>query len=203
MNKFIISVIIFVCLATTSFGQQRFKAGVIIGLNASQINGDANAGFNKLGLMGGLRAAAILGPKSELGLEILYSQRGSQSDLIPSSGLLVARIRTSYVEVPVYYTFMDWAVEDLDYYRMHFHAGFSYGRLIEASTNVDEILTDAFNENDVAFIVGFTYNINENWGAGFRYNRSIIPLFKRSDDNPINTNTLWSFFLSFNTCYNF
>ena len=203
MNKFLISILFLICVATTGFGQRRFKAGVTVGLNASQINGDANAGFNKLGLMGGLKAAAILGPKSEFGLEILYSQRGSQSDLIPNSGLLVAKIRTNYIEVPVYYTFMDWEVEDLDYYRMHFNVGFSYGRLIGSSTNVDDILVNAFNENDVAFIVGFTYNINENWGAGFRYNRSIIPLFKRTDDNPINANTLWSFFLSFNTSYNF
>ncbi|MCC7507153.1 MAG: hypothetical protein IT259_17735, partial [Saprospiraceae bacterium] len=45
--------------------QQRFKAGIIAGLTASQIDGDESAGYHKVGLQGGLRGVVILGGKQD------------------------------------------------------------------------------------------------------------------------------------------
>ena len=39
--------------------RQRFKAGVIAGITAAQIDGDASAGYNKVGLQGGLRGIVL------------------------------------------------------------------------------------------------------------------------------------------------
>ena len=52
--------------------QQRFKAGVIAGVTASQIDGDASAGFHKVGLQGGLRGIVVLKPRQEASIEFLY-----------------------------------------------------------------------------------------------------------------------------------
>jgi len=52
---------------------------MVAGINASQINGDAEAGYHKVGLNIGARGGAILGEKWEAALEILLSQQGSQA----------------------------------------------------------------------------------------------------------------------------
>jgi len=82
---------------------QRFKAGFNLGLTAAQINGDDSAEFNKLGLSAGVRAYTILTPKSDIIIEILFSQRGSRTKFGNNSNIPSQLIKLNYVEVPIIY----------------------------------------------------------------------------------------------------
>ena len=184
--------------------QQRFQAGIVLGVTAAQINGDNSAQFNKLGLTAGLKVNTVLTEKSDFVLEILLSQRGSQTELFPQAGALQQTIHLNYIQVPLLFNYKDWWDEDDDYYKMHFQGGFSYSRLF--STRFDNSpLEEAgpfFRRDDISWMGGITFFANEHLGFFIRYNRSINLLFKNSDSNP-NVNSLLSYFLSFGTNYVF
>ncbi len=183
--------------------QQRFGAALVLGVNAAQIDGDLYAGYNKLGLQGGIRGITILNEKSEISMGLLFSQRGSQNELNPDDFTERIKIHLNYVAVPVAYHYKDWLVDD--YYRLQVHAGLSYGRLL--STKIQDLaideLANEFNQNDISWIAGINYYFNRNFSLGFRYNRSITLLFNNRKNPNINANSLLSHFLSFQGVYQF
>jgi len=195
--------------ATTISAQQaverRFKGGIVGGINLSQIEGDDAAGYNKIGLQGGFRVAIILKEKMDLGVEMLFSQRGSAARN-RNQGAFPFKLTLNYIEVPVLFNYMDWEAEEEDYYRLHFHAGFSYGRLISYSTDINSftVLGDFFRDNDVSWIGGATYYINENLGITARYSRSLYPFFVNTVDMMApNGKALIGYQITFQTVYMF
>ncbi len=188
--------------------QQRFKAGLIAGLNASQIDGDRSAGYHKLGLMGGLRAAAILTDKTELSIELLYAQRGSQSELFPGNNFVPFKIKINYIEVPVMYNYADWLEEEEDeeYYKILFGVGLSYGRLINTEIEDDALnsplvrLSDSFSKNDLSFTIGATFFATHKLGVSARWTRSLNLLFDNSKSS-INAQSMRGKFLTFHFLY--
>ncbi len=207
--KLMLLFLLFAPLFLTAQGEalpQRFKAGVIAGFNTAQIDGDKSAGFHKFGLLGGLRGVVILSDKMELSLEMLYSQRGSRSG--NKEPVIPFKINLNYVEVPVIFNYMDWLEGDGEYYKLHFHAGFSYGRLInfkidDGSTTSDLVrIGDFFRENDVSWLAGATFYANKHVGITARYSRSIFPVFERSDNSP-NADPFIGYFFTFHTVYMF
>jgi len=79
-KKLTLILVLFPILLTA---QPRFRAGVVAGLSASQIDGDISRGYNKLGFLGGLRVIARLKSRTEASMEILYPQGGCQNGMIP------------------------------------------------------------------------------------------------------------------------
>ncbi|MFM7153100.1 MAG: hypothetical protein ACKOZV_03105, partial [Bacteroidota bacterium] len=120
------------CLLTAASAQQRFRAGAVAGLVASQIDGDLSAGYNKVGLQTGIRVTGLLTQKTEASMEFLFSQRGSQSELVPGEyDLFPFSLRLNYVEVPVMWHYKDWLAEgsgNTEYYKVSANLGFSYSR---------------------------------------------------------------------------
>lgn len=168
-------------LALKTQAQQRFRTSVVLGLNASQILGDDVGGYNKPGLLAGLRSAAMLKDKLDLSVELLYSQRGSYnkdgSPFCFDGSLLIA---LQYVEVPVLLTYKEWYVDG--YYKVQAGAGLSYGRLIKAKSEgscYDDVV-DLFNANDLSFTLGAEYFFNRNISFGVRWTRSINLLFNKN-----------------------
>ncbi len=201
--------------------QQRFKAGIIAGLNASQIQRDDVGGYRRLGLQGGLRAVAVFTEKTDLLFEILYSQRGSYDKLgSPKCYNGALEISTKYIEVPVMFTFKDWLDEEDGFYKIQVSGGLSYGRLLSASSigSCHDNVTDYFNKNDISIALGAEFFSNEHLTFGFRWSRSLnllynrlkgplVPLDPGDPDSPTTTdnnpNSLRGFFLSFRAGYIF
>ena len=182
-------------------GQQRFRAGVILGVTASQIDGDRSAGYNKLGLQTGLRAVARLKGRSEASLEFLFSQRGSQSELIKDEFSNFFSLTTNYLEVPVQWHYKDWLVEgdgdDPDYYRVSFNGGFSYARLMGAKVDDDlsairVIAPDYLKKNDFSFLLGANFFANRHLCFTFRYVRSIGYMYDPRDWDPAPAQSAWN-----------
>ncbi len=208
-KKFMYSILVFLLYVTaieSAIGQQRFSAGLIAGLTAAQIDGDQSAGFNKIGLTGGLKATTFLTDKLDLSFEILFSQRGSVSELVKNNSGIQQKLHLNYVQVPFIVGYNDWYDEELDFYHIKFQAGASYGRMIgsefKEGTWATEIINN-LNENNISWLVGATYYLNPNMGFSFRYNSFITVLFNTKDFPNLNAESLRSRYLDLHALYMF
>lgn len=194
--------------------QPRFKAGAVAGLTASQIDGDLSAGYNKLGLQGGLRVAARLRARTEASMEFLFSQRGCQSELIKNKyDVFPFSLTLNYVEVPVQWHYKDWLIEGEDesknFYRVAIGAGLSYARLI--GTKIDDELSwlsgvapEYLKKNDFSVVIGINFFLNRHLGFTARFNRSIGFMYDPRDHNPAPASRAWNgHCLYFQTVYLF
>lgn len=169
------------------FAQPRFRAGAVVGLTASQIDGDLSAGYNKLGLQGGLRVTSRLKGRMEASMEILYSQRGCQNELIPSDfDPNPFALTLNYIEVPVQWHFKDWLVEydeeKYNYYRISFNAGLSFARLFSSKLDDDfnalnGVVPNYLEKNDLSLVMGANFFFNRHFGITARWNRSLVLLY--------------------------
>ncbi len=189
---------------------QRFSAGIVGGLNASQIDGDQLAGFDKLGLTGGIKAIVNFESAIDLSVEFLYSQRGSRPDIFTPELDPDIEVHLNYAEIPVYVTLGDWWQEEGQYHKVSVHAGLSYARLISARTfdyyhpsdqSLDK-LVPFFNDNDLSWLVGASYRMSSKWGITGRYTRGITPLLNPAKHN-LAIERLLSYYLTFRIDYYF
>jgi hypothetical protein len=203
-------ILVLVLLSGTPLFSQRFSAGIVGGANASQIDGDDLAGFDKLGLTGGLKAIVNFDSPFDLNVEFLFSQRGSRPDLFTPELDPDIEVRLNYAEIPVYVSLGDWWQEEEEYYKVSAHAGLSYGRLITARTfdyahseeESFDLLVPYFNNSDLSWLVGISYQMNKKWGVTGRYTREIIPLLSPKKHNLPNERLL-SYFMTFRFEYYF
>lgn len=189
---------------------QRFSAGIVGGVNASQIDGDLLAGFDKVGLTGGIKVVVNLESIFDLNVEFLFSQRGSRPDIFTPEIDPDIKVHLDYAEIPVYLTIGDWWQEEGQYHKVSAQAGISYGRLISARTfdyfntpgaTLDN-LVPFFNDNDLSWLVGLSYRMSENWGVTMRYTREITPLLSPKKHD-LAIKRLLSYYLTFRMEYYF
>ena len=183
-------------------GRQRFGAGIIAGLTASQIDGDQSAGYNKLGMQAGLRGTVRLGNRSEGSIEILFAQRGAQTELFRDEfNPFYFKLTNNYIEVPVQWHYKDWLIDDDDesFYRVSFNAGLSYARLISSSvvdeTNsffVEAVVPDYLKKDDFSFLLGGSFFATRHLGFTARYVRSIRSIYDPRDHDPAPYQQAWS-----------
>jgi hypothetical protein len=169
---------------------QRFRAGIVAGLTASQIDGDRSAGYNKLGFQGGLRATANLGGPLDGSMELLFSQRGAQSRLVQDENdVEYFSLTLNYVEVPVQLHYHTWPVEDDEdgFYRASFNAGLSYARYLGYKIPPGDfsaftlVVPDKINKNDLSFSLGASVFTSRHLGFTIRYVRSVLLLYDPQD----------------------
>ena len=192
----------------SSVFSQRFSAGVLAGINACQIDGDQLAGFDKVGVTGGIKAILNFESAFDLNVEFLFSQRGSRPDIFNPEYDPDIEVNLIYAELPVYVTLGDWWQEKEQYYKVSAQAGISYGRLISARTfdyfNPSEKSFDKlvpfFNDNDLSWLVGASYRFNRHFGITGRYTRGITPLLS-PEKHDLATERLVSYCLSFRAEY--
>ena len=183
--------------------QNRFRAGLIGGANLSQIRGDSTAGFNRVGLVAGLRVDTRLKDNMGLTIEIVYSQRGSKN---AKAEFQEVDIDLQYIEVPVLFQLKDWYQEDKDYYKVQATGGFAYSRLFQFSqggrdnSHIDQ--GDNFAEDDYSLVLGAEIFFTKNLSLSGRWYTSFNKLF---DNEEIETdlNSLRTHFLSFRLNYLF
>ncbi len=161
--------------------QNRFRGGIVAGFNAAQLDGDASAGYHKVGLSVGLRALIELKKRLDITTELLFSQRGSRTT--ENQSFTNRTCTTHYIEVPVLLNIRDWkkleGTSD-EYYKVSLSIGLSYGRLFKVTSSPDfthALVLDKFNNNDISFVGGVNYQMNRHWGFSGRISKSINLLF--------------------------
>ncbi|MBP7821894.1 MAG: PorT family protein [Saprospiraceae bacterium] len=205
MKQFNLFLFIFVLALVPQFiiaqrdAARPFNAAILGGINASQIDGDASAGYNKLGIGFGLRGIVNFTPKTALYLELEYEQRGSRNNIDQEP----FKIKTDYIQIPVLFAYRDWYIEDDNYYKVEAFAGLIYGRLFKQSgSNFPQVVIDNFRKNDLCWQLGVGFNATKHVGLNFRYTHSVIPFFS-PNDNGLNSNSLIHKYLTFQGVYTF
>ncbi len=170
---------------------ERFNAGLILGFNASQIDGDYYKGFNKFGLTGGIRGITRLTSNFDFNIEILYSKKGSKifhnRYSTPGRSMEQRFIDLTYIDVPVFFKYMSPSKES----SFHIEFGAVYSRLFTANIqeNVEnnpsefvfEAILDDFRNNEISVLGGIGYTWQNGFSINYRYNFSLRN-FYRGDD---------------------
>lgn len=172
------------------FGQlddQRFTIGLVSGITLAQIDGDDLQGFDKVGFMGGLRSIARVTERFHISTELIYNQRGTQTENYRQSLRGRRRLYTNYAEINVQLNYKEWYSPFSQIYKLQLFAGASFGRLLKAKSfdnievelNFSE-LSKEFNSNDISIMGGIHYYLTKNIGMGFRFARSLNLLYEAS-----------------------
>lgn len=99
-------IIVIIFLSNYSFSQDhKFHLLLSAGANASQVNGDKLAGFDKFGLNMGAGIRRNISQKAGIQLEFLYSEKGSRDVVSPSNPVPDTLFQFNYVDIPIVYTY--------------------------------------------------------------------------------------------------
>ena len=163
-----------------------FYGGVLLGTNFSQVDGDAYAGYHKIGLNVGGIVYTRLSEHIAASLEILYSQKGSrghQNQVIGVTDSVITgyNIKLNYAEVPIMLNYFDRR-------KSHFGAGFSYSRLISGEEKIEvtrgnvphelDATAYPFLKSDINFLMSGNLHLVKGLFLNARFQYSLIPIRK-------------------------
>ena len=196
--KLWVTFIYLMCFTVSAFAQgkrkqyipnnERFNAGLIIGLNASQIDGDYYKGFNKFGLTGGIRGITRLTPNFDFNVEILYSKKGSKifhnRYAAPGRAMEKRFIDLTYIDVPFFFKLMSPRKE----HSFHIEFGAIYSRLFQSKVQenvannpsefVYQAIIDDFKNSEISVLGGIGYTWQNGFSINYRYTFSMQNLYR-------------------------
>jgi hypothetical protein len=202
--------------------QDRFKAGVAVGFNLAQLDGDLQQGYDKFGLSLGLKGFVIIKPQFDISTELFLNQKGatySGSTNFVDAKKLYSRFTTNYADMIFLANFNINPNDAETHYKHTFHTGISLGRLLNSKTSVqrgalfvdslEQSLGKNYKNSDVSFVIGWSWYLNKRVGLTIRHTLSLTNMY----DNPgkvdvrklgeTNYQSLRSYFLSAQLFYNF
>lgn len=157
---------------TIGYGQS-FKGGVHAGLVGSQVAGDLFSGYNKAGASAGGWVSMQISSRGELQMELSYLQKGSRENPDYDKGKFDSYLmRLGYVELPFLYRMIYSN-------KLNFETGLGLNFLLHHSERFnEEELVNKFANQNLCFILGLSYNINDRLRANFRTNNSLLSIRK-------------------------
>lgn len=172
-----IKCIILLCLIIAEVANAQFiKASVPIGLNFTQVDGDAIAGYNKVGLNLGVGALIDINVLEtfEAGFEISYNQLGSNSSgaQVDFTGQSL-KLTFDYLSIPVFVNYKDIG-------KGYAGAGLVFSRLLNNKRfeNKNEIAeTNEVNRFDLGVFAQIGYVFNPNLRVTLRVGYSAFPFY--------------------------
>jgi hypothetical protein len=195
MKKPLLLFILCVCfVAHTSIQaqEQHFRASVATGVNLSQIEGDAQQGYHKVGVSIGAKGAYCFKPNFDISAELLYNARGSRdnpfAEALPAdSRKLILTSSLNYADVLIAANFHFMPNEAYTFYRQSLQVGVSYGRLLSSNVSVsrgiyqDKTLEthvlDNLKKDDIAFVVGYSFFFTPRLGLTAKHGVSLRSIY--------------------------
>ncbi len=173
MNKIAINIFLLIGIAFTSIAQdKKFNLVLVAGMNASQVNGDKLAGFDKIGLITGAGINRQVNKKLAWQFEILYAEKGSKDVASASNIQLDTLFKFNYIEIPlmVNYTIYD---------KLQLQGGIYTGVRVKAV--YDDYVnsfdrTNLIRSLDHGLCIGVNYSITEHWKANIRVSQSVLDI---------------------------
>jgi hypothetical protein len=159
---------------------QKFNAGIIAGISATQVSGDNLAGFDKAGLGTGGMVSLGISDKISAQFELLYIQKGSKTK---SNDSLFYRLNLHYLEVPLLLRY--------HYRKFIFEAGPSVGVLTGSSEEdlYGEIKGQkGFNTLELSGNVGVNYPFSPHFIFNWRISGSLLPVREHSSGETFRLN---------------
>jgi Outer membrane protein beta-barrel domain len=202
--------------------QNRFKAGVAMGLNLAQLDGDLQQGYDKFGLSVGLKGFVIIKPQFDISAELFFNQKGASytgSTNISDIKTLYAQFTHNYADVLFLANFNINPNNAETHYRHTFHTGVSFGRLVNSKTSVqrgtlflnelEQKITKDYKSNDISLVIGWSWFFNKRMGLTLRHTLSLTNMYENPQYNADRTkgipgfSSLRSYFLTAQIFYNF
>jgi len=167
------------CTWVQDLSAQNIKAELIGGINASQIDGDQDAGFRHIGFNGGFGAIIPLGERINASFEVLYTMKGASSHLRCDDSTCTSgykfKMNMNYIEIPVMLNYVDKK-------SVSFGIGAAYARLLNQQyfENGYELSSAPdFNIKssgmDILGIAEISYKMFGNFWINLRYQYSLTP----------------------------
>ncbi len=162
-------------LFSVSLQAQKFKAGLILGISATQISGDDLGGFDKAGLVAGGMVSTNISEKFDLAMEITYFQKGSRKNPKPEKEDYTSYLlKINYFEVPVLF---QWLYSK----RFTFEAGPTFGALLseKEEDELGEKQYDPprpFNKFELGITGGMRVHFAQKFSSVFRLSSSVLPV---------------------------
>lgn len=155
--------------------QQKFNAGVIVGLNGSQLSGDTYSGYNQPGIYGGLFVQTTLSNEMQLNFDVAFSQKGSRHNPRPEKGdFSQYYLRLNYIEIPVY---LSIPIKKID--KISAEVGVCYATLLDYFEEVNyfnQHKVRPFKKTEFSGFIGLGYQLNSTFKLHIRANNSILPI---------------------------
>jgi opacity protein-like surface antigen len=174
---------LFAVTSITAFSQ-RFEGGVLVGLNASQVDGDNYSGYKKPGVALGGYVQTNLSRTVFAGMELKLMQKGSRNiDSLATNGQIKYVMRLNYIDLPVYLGFRTSE-------RISLLVGVSPGYLIKGTEYNDfgkfvEEDQKPFKELDLQALLGFRFQLTKRLFVDLRGKYSVVPIREKPG------NSLW------------
>ncbi len=187
-KKFALLLLISPLLSFFSFGQdllfdgeKKFLGGLSLGMNMSQIDGDAYFGYNKLGFNGGGIVYWNFSAKIGASFEILYTRKGARGvdeSYSPYVGPYFGKyfLNINYAELPLV----------VHYYitpKYHLGVGAAYAQLINSSERYEDVDIYYFSSSDypfrkynVDFVASASMVVWRNFLLNAKYQYSLTPI---------------------------
>ncbi len=184
MNPFKIIIVFLISILSFTVYAQDFNAGVLGGINASQVFGDNYSGPNKAGLYLGVFVNRYFSKRSSIQLELDYIQKGSSKNPDGSTGDYDEyKLKLNYIELPVLYKY-DFAEKGT------LEAGLSFGVLVyeDEYTYPGPPSGQAFSSVDFSASIGIYYTFLKNLRINMRLSNSILPIRPHSSGNTYRLN---------------
>jgi len=170
--KIIFFIFLFLPAITTG---QYFDGGALIGLSASQVDGDTYSGFNKLGFLGGAWVRRMFTYTTGGQMEVRYVMKGAyETENIDDA--IYYKLSIHYVDIPVLINY---------HYKENviFELGISpeflvYDREEEDPNGTSPVDAPKFHKLTMSAIGGLGYTIWDVLTVNVRYNYSVIPIRK-------------------------
>lgn len=160
-------ILIALCLfpsVQTNAQTSRFNAGVVAGLNFSELEGESITDY--FGLNAGLIGTVRIAKHGQIGVEFLFSQNGEY--VLPSSypQTTYGQVWLNHIEIPVHIDWLIGVFEREKFYDLNLNLGMAYTRLIGYSARDTEgrALTDQIiYNNKKAWLLqaGLTYHFTK------------------------------------------
>ncbi len=174
-GKLVRYTLLLLLVAATHFASaQEFKPLLIVGVNASQIDGDTLSGYDKGGIYAGIGLMYGIGKKSMLHTEITYSQKGARNK---STDDFILIYRLNYIAIPILFStkvhqsgiLMEGGVGNAILVGQHFDFnGFVAKSFPAPIKNIDH-----------TFIIGAEFPVIRDLTFNLRFNYSIFPVSER------------------------
>lgn len=164
-----------------------FGAGVVAGLQLSQIDGDEFTGFDLPGLSAGLRGVVRLTRRDQIRMELLYSQQGSRIEYSSEQAPLRGRdrlLRLNYAEVPILYYHK--LTETEQGHGPGIELGVAVGRLLDYRIEEDEArfrgepfadIADEFDRTQISAVAGLNHRFNRRIEVALRASGALTKVY--------------------------
>ncbi len=173
MNKIAVIIFLLTCVTFTSIAQdKKFNLVLVAGMNASQVNGDKLAGFDKVGLITGAGINRQVSKKLGWQFEILYAEKGSKDVAGANNIQLDTLFKFNYIEIPV---MINYSIYD----KLQIQGGIYTGIRLKA---VYDDYVNSFDRSqqirnlDHGLCIGVNYSITEHWKANIRVSQSVLDI---------------------------